>query len=111
MRVAEGEAQVEGAVGQVSSLLARERQLLHERRELQGQLDRFRLQLARKSGCVPHAHTYLYVYVYMYVCIMQRSKQQGAPGHFLCISPKWPTKQYQAGHTKTHQWPVKFIQA
>lgn len=45
----EVEARAETAVAQVAKLLSKERQLLHERRELHKQLDRMKLQMARKT--------------------------------------------------------------
>ena len=49
-RLEEVEARAETASGQVSTLLSKEKQLLHERRELHKQLDRIKLQMARNGA-------------------------------------------------------------
>jgi chromosome segregation ATPase len=48
-QLGEVEARAETATGQVSALIAKEKQLLQERRELHRQLDRMRLQAARTA--------------------------------------------------------------
>ena len=48
-RLVEVEGRAESAVGQVSALITKEKQLLEERRELHKQLDRMRLQMARNA--------------------------------------------------------------
>lgn len=49
-RIVEAESQCDGALGQVATLLSREKQLRSERRELQHQVDRVRLEMSRNLG-------------------------------------------------------------
>ena len=49
-QLAEAESHIEASTGQVVVLLAREKQLLQERRDLYRQLDKLRLEMARNSG-------------------------------------------------------------
>ena len=49
-RLAESEAQCDEALGQVATLLSREKQLRVERRALQQQVDRIRLEMSRNLG-------------------------------------------------------------
>ncbi|CAI8004578.1 Sodium channel and clathrin linker 1 [Geodia barretti] len=48
----ESESRAEAAAAQVSSLLMREKQLLADRRELQRQLDKLKLEITRRAGLV-----------------------------------------------------------
>ena len=49
-RTVEAESQCDEALGQVATLLSREKQLRSERRELQHQVDRVRLEMSRNLG-------------------------------------------------------------
>ena len=51
-RAADAEARLETATSQLSAQVARERELVAERRELHRQIDRLRLRIARNAGYI-----------------------------------------------------------